>query len=184
MKYKKLTGIILKKQNYREADQIVSLWTAEAGKVRFLARGVRLPKSKLCYCLQDLSEVTVELAGNHLPTLIGAKPIQQFQTLHKDLKKMAMGFYASELMLKMTADEHPNLRAYELLARFLQELDKSDMSNRSNMSDRAADEFALDLAQVLGFGAPKKSETHHDVRQFIETVIERQLKSEPFLISI
>ncbi len=180
MKYKKLTGIILKKQNYREADQIVTSWTKELGKVRFLAKAVRRPASKLNHCLIDLSEVELELTGSHLPTLIGAKTIRQFRSLHEDLKKAAVGFYVAELMLKMTADEHPNILVYELLADFLQQVNEQDVFDKHALVDR----FALDLAQHLGFGSPKKSDTHRDVNKFIEYILERNLKSEPFLISI
>src|SRR5947207_421239 len=101
MKYKKLRGIILKKQNYKEADQIVSVWTHEAGKIRVLAKSLRLPKSKMAYAMQDLSEVELDIVGKSLPTLIGVKPIRHFLGLHKDLKKTAIAFYGAELMLKM-----------------------------------------------------------------------------------
>jgi DNA repair protein RecO (recombination protein O) len=181
MNYKKLTGIILKKQNYREADQIVSLWTREAGKVRVLGKSLRKPQSKLNYAMQDLAEVEISITGNGLPTLISAKPLQQFVNLCQDLKKMAVGFYAAELMLKMTADEHINFQAYDLLAEFLSNVNQMQtVEQELQLTDR----FALELADVLGFGNPPKSETHHQVQEFIEDLIERKIKSEPFLISI
>src|SRR6185369_17025132 len=130
MRYKKLLGIILKKQNYKEADQILTVWTREAGKVRVLARGLRKPASKLVYALPDLGITEIHITGNNLAVLIGAKPIKQFQNLTGDLQKTVIGFYAAELMLKMTADEHPNLEAYDLLAGFLENLDGADFSAR------------------------------------------------------
>lgn len=148
MKYKKLTGIVLKKQNYREADQIVSCWTREAGKVRVLARSLRLPKSKLAFAMQDLSEVEINIVGSGLPTLIGAKPLRQFGCLHHDLKKTAIAFYSAELMLKMTADEHPNHQAYDLLADFLVHLNKLDYSIRYYP---LLESFSLKLLEALGF---------------------------------
>ncbi len=182
MTYQKYTGIILRKQNYREADQILTIWTKEEGKVRVMGRGLRLPKSKLAYSVQDLSLAEIEVAGRgSLPTLISAKPIQLFTGLRQDLKKMAVGFYAAELMMKMTADESPNLPAFELL---LNSLDKVDQAAADEVSPDAGDLFALDLAQVLGFGSPQKTQTHKDIREFIESLIERKIKSEPFLISI
>lgn len=180
MKYKKLTGIILKKQNYREADQIVSIWTEEAGKIRCLAKSLRKPTSKLAFCMSDLSEVEINLAGNQLPTLIGARVIRQFKTLQEDLEKTAIAFYVAELMLKMTADEHPNIQAYQLLSDFLKRLDQGAQFP----SHRLADKFALNLAQTLGFGSPRKSDTHRETREFIESLIERKIKSEAFLLTL
>ena len=177
MNYKKLTGVILKKQNYREADQIITIWTQELGKVRVLAKGLRLAKSKLVYSLQDLSLVTVEISGKNLPTLIGASCVQQFNTLGEDLQKAAIAFYASELMLKLTADEHPNVKGFELLVEFLQALDTQSIG----AGHKIVDEFAIDLAQSLGFGAPEKVDSHGDINQFIENLIERNLKSDSFL---
>src|SRR3989338_8131522 len=109
MKYRKFTGIVLKKQNYREADQIVTVWTRENGKVRFLAKGLRKPTSKLNYNLQDLSFVSFEVAGSkHLPTLISVVMSRSFKHLRSDLNKIGSAIFAAELMLRMTADEQPN----------------------------------------------------------------------------
>jgi DNA repair protein RecO (recombination protein O) len=182
MKYKKLTGIILKKQNYKEADQILTLWTKDAGKVRILAKSIRLPKSKLAYAVSDLSLVEVDIVGGSLPVLIGSKPIRQFKTLHEDLQKMATGFYAAELILKMTADEHPNLSAYSLLSDFLQELDRAGQTVDDH---QLLDRFSLDLLDALGFKFPDdKTPDHVTIHKFIEYILERNLKSESLLISL
>ncbi len=182
MRYQKYTGIILRKQNYREADQILTIWTKDDGKVRLMGKGLRLPKAKLAYSVQDLSWAELEAAGRGtLPTLISAKPIQIFPDLRQDLKKMAVGFYTAELMMKMTADESPNHLAFELLLNFLQRLEQTPAAE---VSPSMGDEFALGLAEVLGFGSPVKFNTHKDIREFIESLIERKIKSEPFLISI
>ena len=180
MKYKKLTGIILKKQNYREADQILTVWTRESGKIRCLAKALRLPKSKLSFACQDLSEVELDLVGKNLPTLIGAKPLRQFKSLREDLKKTAIGFYAVELMLKMTADEHPNLEAFNLLSDFLHNLDELDYAAQY---DQLLDLFCLNLLDALGFKVPEDSRVlnHGKINKFIEYIIERNIKSEAFL---
>jgi recombinational DNA repair protein (RecF pathway) len=47
MKYSKAQGIVLKKQNYKESDQIVTIWSYEFGKIRVLARALRCPKASL-----------------------------------------------------------------------------------------------------------------------------------------
>lgn len=184
MQYKKLEGIILKKQNYKESDQIITIWTLEAGKIRALAKGVRLAKSKLVYSLQELSWATVEITGRNLPTIISVAPIKQFHTLTEDLKKTAIAFYAAELMLKMTADEHPNEQAFLLLKNFLISLDKDDYSTRPILEN-----FCIELLDSLGFKIPQDlnpsdPDAHQKINKFIEYILERNIKSEPFLISI
>ncbi|OGE84018.1 MAG: DNA repair protein RecO [Candidatus Doudnabacteria bacterium RIFCSPLOWO2_01_FULL_44_21] len=181
MQYKKLKGVILKKQNFREADQIITVWTSEVGKIRILARGLRLPKSKLVYNLSELSLVEFEITGRkNFPTVISAQTAQSFNHLRHDLLKIANAIYASELVMKMTADEHPNQVVYQLLVDFLHQLNQAYGLNHYQLLDR----FALKLAQALGFGQPKQINSHSDVRNFIEELIERQIKSEPFLAQI
>ena len=181
MKYKKLTGVILKKQNYKEADQILTLWTKEAGKVRVLAKSLRLPKSKLNYAVPDLGLSEIDIVGSQLPVLIGAKCVRQFANLQEDLQKTAIGFYAAELILKMTADEHPNETAFGLLTDFLHRLDEPSYSA---VDYGLLDSFSLELLDVLGFKFPQESNPNHsDINKFIEYILERNLKSESLLIS-
>lgn len=178
MKYKKLTGIILKKQNYKEADQIITLWTREAGKVRILARSIRLPKAKLSYSVQDLSLVEVDLAGRgNMMTLIGSKIVKQYKNLMTDLPKASRGFYAAELMMKMTADEHPNPQAFDLLAEFL----SAENDRPASAGNEFLDMFALSLADNLGFGSPTDRSSHKSVKNFIQDLIEREIHSEKIL---
>lgn len=150
MKYEKLTGVILKKQNYREADQIITVWTREQGKFRVMARGIRLSKSKLAFAMQDLSEVEIEVVGNKtLPALISAKLLRPFNGLREDLGKTVAAFYSAELIMKMTADEQSNAEAYELLVNFLDFVHAADPARLSLYP--AVDCFSLQLLKSLGF---------------------------------
>ena len=47
MREQHYSAIILKKQPYREGDEIITLFTKEGGKIRCLAKSVKSPKSKL-----------------------------------------------------------------------------------------------------------------------------------------
>lgn len=178
MKYKKLTGIILKKQNYREADQIVTVWTAEAGKIRCLAKAVRRPLSKLAHGLIDLNLIEFEIAGSGLPVLISVKAKKQFSKIREDLKKTAIGFYASELMLKITADEHPNKTAFHIFLDFLVELERDYRADYPLLED-----FSLKLLDALGFKMPQNQNPSgkRQINRFIEYILERKLKSEQFM---
>jgi DNA repair protein RecO len=147
MKYSKAQGIVLKKQNYKESDQIVTIWSYEFGKIRVLARALRLPKSKLAGSLQDLSLVNFEVTGRW-PTIISAQVVRNFKGIRMHLAKMAPAFYATELMLKTTADEHPNSQALDYLLDFLKNLDCEDNLEVVNTSLHS---FALKLLSCQGF---------------------------------
>ncbi|HEV8601223.1 MAG TPA: DNA repair protein RecO [Patescibacteria group bacterium] len=215
MNYRKYTGIVLKKQNYKEADQIITVWTKQAGKIRVLGKSLRRSQSKLAYSLQDLSLVDIELvASKHLPTLVSAQCLKNFKNLREDLSKVGTAFYASELILKMTADEHPNHEAFSLLKEFLEYLNVPE--TKIEKFSPALEAFSLKLLSCLGFGKPKNSKSalqlndyievldnysfgeaeklnisqvqrrqlHTIISGFIESVLERHLKSELFLVSI
>lgn len=166
---------MLKKQNYREADQIVTIWTEELGKLRCLARGIRKPSSKLVYNLQNFSLVSFEVSGRHLPVLTSCQTLQNFRLLYHDLGKIAAGCYAAELMLKLTADEHPNPKAYELLHKFFEHSDKDRLSI-----------FCSELLEALGFSSKTSSAKldFQELNQLIEEILERKLKSSAFLRQI
>ncbi|MBI4049351.1 MAG: DNA repair protein RecO [Candidatus Doudnabacteria bacterium] len=184
MKYKKLRGIVLKKQNFRETDQIVTLWTQETGKIRVLARSLKKPASKLVYNLQDLSYVSVETAGRkNLPVLIGCSTLKSFKDLRNDLNKIGAGFYASELMLKLTADEQPNPAAFNLFVEFLSNLNSQQLISSQIQAILA--KFSLNLVEILGFKAKTTRELDfYKANELVESLVERNIKSAAFLIKL
>lgn len=173
MKYKKLSGIILKKQNYKETDQFITIWTPEAGKIRILARGVRLPKSKLAYSLQDLSYINFETVGN-IHTIISAQVIKNFKGIRSNLAKIAPAIYASEVMLKTTADEQSNPEAFRHFLEFLHVLDKEQNLEIINV---VLNSFVLKLLDCLGFSA-QYAEYNFKVSSDLNSVIQKLRKTE------
>jgi len=118
------TAIILKKQAFGEADEIITFFTREAGKVRGLAKSVKLAKSKLQNNLQNLTLVDVSLAGQgQLPKIIAAEAKQTFTGLRHNLDSLKRAFYASELVLRFTPDGQKDETLFALLLEFLECLD-------------------------------------------------------------
>jgi DNA repair protein RecO len=148
MLYKKLEGIVLKQTNYREADRIVTIWTKEEGRIRVLAKSVRLSKSKLSYSLQDLSYIQFETSGKRLSIIINVKLIRNFQHLRENLKTATLGIFLKELMLKVTVDSQPNHDVYQL---FLSALNYLNSSNEKLNIFEAGLSFAIKLLKFQGF---------------------------------
>lgn len=181
MRYKKFTGIILKKQNYKEADQIVTVWTKESGKIRVSAKGLRHAKSKLVFSMQELAEVEIEVSGRgNFRNLTSAKCIRLFPGIRSDLVKTALAFYAMELMLKMTADEQSNLYAYEDLVNFLSRLDLSQSLSQAQLRSML-DIFSLKLMRSLGFSM-EYAQGSFDIPKSLEAILISVLESEAYEI--
>ena len=159
----KYNSIILKKQEYGEADEIVTLFTLEMGKVRGLAKSSKSAKSKLSHGLQSLFVVEISLAGKGLQKIIGVEVLQTFHAIRQHLGATTRAFYALELTLKFTADEQKNEQLFHLLIAYLQCIDNNAESDR--LVDIALAKFKIDFLDTLGVSV--QNETINTVPQAV-----------------
>ena len=164
----KCRAIILKKQPFNESDEIITFFTFELGKIRCLAKSVKQPKSKLQQKLQSLFMVNLSFTHGHLPKIISVEPIKVFQRMRENLENLKRAFYAQELVLKFTADEHKNEPLFFLLENFL---DFLDLKSEEKILDLGLLKFKLEILRVLGLGVRdevKVGDNHQPV--FFSTV--------------
>ncbi len=154
------TAIILKKQALGEADEIVTAFSQSSGKIRFLAKSVKLPKSKLQHALQVPFEVQITLAGSGgLPTVISSSILQSFGNIRINPKAGRGAFYALETVLKSTADGQKNPLLFQALKFFLETLARPHLSAR--LANVALLKFKIQALSVLGLAvsSPKEQES-------------------------
>jgi hypothetical protein len=85
----KTEAIVLKRTNLGEADNIITLYTPNFGKIRAVAKGVRRPKSKLGGHLDLLTQSALLLAqGQNLDIITQAQSIESFLTLKSDISTL------------------------------------------------------------------------------------------------
>lgn len=180
--YSKYQGIVLKKFPLNEADEMVTIYTRESGKLRAMVRGVQRIQSKLAGNLQSLNEIEFETArGRNLPTIISVRAIAVNNYLREDLKKFAHALVAVETLYRLTPDEEQNAEAYQLLATLLRDLGQS---REENLLVRR---FQLTLLDCFGYRFPKdvpepiSTETEKEIDEFLNYVLEREIKSKNFL---
>jgi DNA repair protein RecO len=128
------TAIILKKQPFKEGDEIITVFTKEAGKIRCLAKAIKMPKSKLQQKLQTLFLVDMTVTAGQMPKIIGVEPVKVFAKMRENLTASKLAFYALELVLKFTADEQKNERLFNLLEEFLEFLNSESSDEALNMA--------------------------------------------------
>lgn len=122
----KYTGIVLKKQAFGEADEIITFFTLEAGKVRALAKSIKLAKAKLQNSLQTFFLTSVVLSGRgDLPKIIHSVVSEHFSEIRENFLALKYAFFAGELMLKFTPDEQKNEKLFKLFYNFLKFLNSS-----------------------------------------------------------
>jgi DNA repair protein RecO len=142
-------AIILKKQQFGEGDEIITLYTQEIGKLRVLAKSSKLSKSKLQHALQTLFLTKITIVGNkNLAKVINAEVIETFSNIRESLEAAKMSFYAVELALKFTPDEQKNEDLFFLLRIFLNFLN----SNKDNLQMLAwgMAKFKIDFLKAIG----------------------------------
>jgi hypothetical protein len=88
----------LRRQDFGEADRVVTLYSPRLGKFRAIAKGVRRPKSRLGGNVELFTHVNVLVAqGRNLDVITQAEAVRTYRHLRDDLWKAAYACYAAEL---------------------------------------------------------------------------------------
>ncbi len=89
----------MSRRDIREADQIISVLTAERGKLELLARGVKKSTSKLAAHLEPCCFVHIETApGREVEHVIGAQGTRYYPHIRASLEKRLAVQYVSVLV--------------------------------------------------------------------------------------
>lgn len=110
MPYIVTRGIVLRETETKEADQILTLLTQDAGKISVIARGARRKGCKYAACTQSLvwSEWTLYQKGEWYYANDGTT-LELFSGLRTDLNALALGFYMAELTEAVATENAPEL---------------------------------------------------------------------------
>jgi len=107
--YINTTGIILREVAYKDSSKILTVLTADEGKLTISAHGAYRKNSKLAAVTNLLvfSEMTL-LKKRDRWTMTEARSIEQFIGLRNDLKLLALGAYIAELTEAVSDEDSPN----------------------------------------------------------------------------
>jgi len=143
----RVTSILIRQRNLREADRIVTLLTRERGKLSAVAKGVRRPRSKLAGGLQLFSHARVQLAaGRSLEVVTQIEPVDTFYHLREDVARFNHACYASEMVDVLIEEQHADSRIFDLLLATLGGLDQGGDPSTLVRG------FELKLLTRLGYG--------------------------------
>jgi len=148
-------AIILKTAPFGEVDEIITLFSQEAGKVRALAKATKRPESRLRYALQPpmVSSITAT-DSSRLPKIIRAQPVKSFPNISEDAARAASWFVIAELTMRGTPDEQKNLPLFEAVISALDEINSIDVSKLTAVVIK----WKLLFLDALGFGLVQGSE--------------------------
>jgi DNA repair protein RecO (recombination protein O) len=139
-------AIILRDRRLGEADKIITLYTAEYGKLDAVAKGVRRLTSRKRGHLEELSQSSLLLAhGRNLDVVTQSETIASFAALRSDLERLSRALYVAELVDRFTVERLENVAIYRLTLEVLQRL-----SDESAL-DAVVRYFELHLLRLSGY---------------------------------
>jgi len=110
------TGVVLRTYKLRESDRIVVIHTAENGKVRAVAKGVRKTKSKFGARLEPMSHVSLLLyRGRELDIVSQAEAVEPLSPMLSSLDRASQGLAAIEAVDQLSLEREPNPQLYRML---------------------------------------------------------------------
>jgi DNA repair protein RecO (recombination protein O) len=125
------TGVVLRTYKLGEADRIVVILTAEHGKVRAVAKGIRKTKSRFGGRLEPLSHLSLlmyehrqqNVTGRELDIVSQAETIDSPGALLGDLDRLTQGLALVEAVDQITLDRDPAPSIYKMLVGALRTLE-------------------------------------------------------------
>lgn len=123
-------GIIIKKEDRGEADQLLTIYTKDFGRLEILGKGIRKIKSKLRSGAEifHLSEIEF-IQGRGYKTLTDAILIEKFSNLRKDLKRLSIAYKISEILYDLIKCQEADERVWQLLNESFEKLNNWEIEN-------------------------------------------------------
>lgn len=165
--YQQVNGLILRSRDYKEADQLLTVYTREQGKMTVQAKGVKKTASKLRGGILLFSQTDLVLTiGKGFPVVTGASAVTMFAALRSDFVRMSYASYAAEFIDQVVSEGQPDENLYRLVLQTFYLLEHIDpwLAVR-HLEVRLLEQqgYGLQLERCLTCGAPLSAEQHHGV---------------------
>ncbi len=138
--------VVLRHNDWGEADRLLVIYTRDQGKLRAVAKGVRRMRSRKAGHLEPFTRVTLMLAaGRDLWIVTQAQTVDAYLPIREDLERTGYAAYVIELLDRFTYEEGENRLLYQLLTNTLERI-ASEQDVYSTVRY-----YELHLLDLLGF---------------------------------
>lgn len=179
-RYLTTRAIVINHRILLESDEMVTLLTESLGKVVVSAKGVRSPKSHRRGSLELGNLIKTQLyEKNDRYWLADTVVINHTLSSSKSLTQLNLVFYFLEILNHFIAENQQIDDVFATTCALLDSVNKNEFSTLIRHEIR--------LLDALGFGVPDNitesykqkdySESQKHIKQFLESIIERPLKS-------
>lgn len=152
-------ALILKRDDWRESDSRVVLYTKNLGKIALIARGVKKMKSKLAGHIEPFNLVDMMiLKGKNLDYLGSAITQHSYFNLKNDLNALYFSGQALSLFNSLVKEDLPDEELFYFLVSWLKVVDEKSLATLSKEEGELLyNYFAIRLMTLLGY----KPELYH-----------------------
>ncbi|MBQ6465256.1 MAG: DNA repair protein RecO [Oscillospiraceae bacterium] len=113
--FKTIKALVLREVRYKEADRILTLLSAEEGKLTAKARGALRKSSRTGAATQQLTYAEMTLFANKGKwTVNEASVLEGFDGLRTDLEAFALGSYFAECLEALSVEDEPDAELMQL----------------------------------------------------------------------
>ena len=143
---------LLHQRSYGETSIIADVFTQKSGKISFIAKGAKKPKSKFFGYLVPFQKLKI--------TYSGRSELKTLTSIDRDLASNSNTFskvsysllYINELLVKLLPKDAKHEELFVLYDEFLKKI------NKNNNLEISLRHFELDLLDMLGYGFDYDSE--------------------------
>ncbi|MDD5686651.1 MAG: DNA repair protein RecO [Elusimicrobia bacterium] len=146
-------GIVIKKNDFRDYDRVLTLYTSDFGKIKVVAKSVRKSKAKLTSLTElfVVCEFRVFLRETaDFGKIVGGVIVDSNSLIRYNIKKFYEASYICEVMDALTPARQPNTEKFLLLKESLSIISKSAFNNKDTSNKK--DDFVEKLLHLTGFG--------------------------------
>lgn len=123
----KVEGIVLKTDDFGDANRVITLFTKEFGKIEANAYGCRRVRSSLSGALQMFNHISAQITrGTKIDTIKDADIIHFYDEITKNLERLAYASLLFEIINRMTLPRQSEPEIFRLLKKFLPVISKRD----------------------------------------------------------
>lgn len=124
-------GIIIKKENYGEADLLVTILTRDFGKIKVMAQGILKQEAKLKGHAEPLTHSAVSFViGKNFYRLTSADAYNFFENMRSDINKLRVAYRIAGLIDANVYEEKGDSRLFKLIQETYLKLDQADVDEK------------------------------------------------------
>ncbi len=140
-------GVVLKKIAVGEADEFITFYTRDFGKMRALAQGVKKEQAKLRGHIEPLNRAALGFViGRNGERLVYAQAIESYPSIREDLDRLTAARCVSALIDEQCFEGERDERLWSILEQTLHDLDEQ------GLSDTTIPLFKAQVSAALGYG--------------------------------